>query len=315
MFASRSRCFLALLTVLVATTACGNRRAAPGTSSASPTGASPAPCERVDASWLPQPGKTAVLTLQSAGVERTALVRLPKSFDADNPTRLPLMVDFHGHGGSGNNAQRRHGFDTLADRDDIVMVYPDGTIQASGGRGWATGSVRDRGNIDDVAFVAELLTRLDADLCLDPTRRWAVGHSNGGGLVGILACETPQRFTAFAAVAGAFYGTKSPCNPGVAVKLLEIHGDDDRTVAYLGSTKSGLAVFPPIQEWLADWAARQGCSPMPTTEPTTGALEGEKQEWACPEPAVLTHVRLPGGSHAWPDGAASAIVEFVREAS
>ena len=187
---------------------------------------------------------------------------------------------------------------------------------ADNARGWATGSQRsDRGDIDDVAFVNDLVDRLDADLCLDSAHRWAVGHSNGGGLVGILACESADRFTSFVAVSGAFYGQPGLCEPIRPIRLLEIHGDADPLVSYTGLAKAGVVVFPPIGEWLAGWAARQSCAVTPLEDQAGYGLKGEHQHWACPSPAAVEHIRIAGGGHDWPPGAAGAVLAFLQRTS
>ena len=68
--------------------------------------------------------------------------------------------------------------------------------------GWDASGPRDpaaRG-IDDGLFVSNALTAIQAGYCVSPARIAAAGFSNGGGLVGYLACVLASRIGAFAAV-------------------------------------------------------------------------------------------------------------------
>jgi len=61
--------------------------------------------------------------------------------------------------------------------------------------------------LDDVGFVRYLLDDMNSKYCVDTGRVFAVGHSNGGGFVNMLACdpEMSVRFAAFAMNSAACY--------------------------------------------------------------------------------------------------------------
>jgi poly(3-hydroxybutyrate) depolymerase len=40
---------------------------------------------------------------------------------------VPLVLIFHGSGGTGNAIERMTGFSRVAKRDGLVLVYPEGT--------------------------------------------------------------------------------------------------------------------------------------------------------------------------------------------
>ncbi|KAI5195316.1 hypothetical protein E4T38_09163 [Aureobasidium subglaciale] len=116
-----------------------------------------------------------------------------------------------------------------------LVVYPQGiSLQWQGDP--------DAVGYDDVGFTLELLANLSSTLCIDSSRVYAAGKSNGGGFAAnVLACD-PQAsriFAAFAGASGAYYpgatdancnGDVVPltCNPGrYPIPLFTTHGDSD----------------------------------------------------------------------------------------
>jgi polyhydroxybutyrate depolymerase len=219
-----------------------------------------------------------------------------------------LLIDFHGHGGNGNNALRAHGFEPLAQEHGFVLVAPTGTIQRIGLRGWSTGAPsRDTGNVNDTEFVSDLIDEVARLACIDTTRVWAAGHSNGGGMVTVLACGLPNKIAAFASLAGAVYNTA--CSPGGAVPLIEIHGLADTVVPYDGNATRA------IPDVLHARAELNGCTDRADApEPNAKAT---RYTWTCPSGSPLVHIAIPGQGHSWPEpatiDAAQVIYDFVSQ--
>jgi polyhydroxybutyrate depolymerase len=240
------------------------------------------------------PGSSADRTLQSGGITRIYRVHVPRGYRPSR--RTALVLSFHGHGSSAAGQELMTGFSTLADRDGFLVVYPQGTIGPDGMTGWATGPRKDP-TVNDVRFVADLLTRLQSSLCVDPARIYATGFSNGGAMTVLLACTMAGRIAAFAPVSGSYYPVPGGCRPSRPVPLLEVHGTADRVVPYDGSPARRL---PPIRDWLAQWATRDGCAQQPQVFLRGQGILGER--WTgCREGALVEHYRLAGGAHIWPD--------------
>ena len=62
---------------------------------------------------------------------------------------------------------------------------------------------------DDIAFIGALLDAVEQSVCVDASRVYATGVSNGGGMVARLACELSDRLAAIAPVAGGPYAIAS----------------------------------------------------------------------------------------------------------
>ena len=241
------------------------------------------------------------------GVQRNALVNVPPHRAA---TRLPVVLAFHGAGGTGPLMDSSIGLSRLADRDGFVAVYP-----SSNGKYWNDAGSGPAGG-DDVSFVRALLADLDARLCVDDARVYATGVSNGGGFVARLGCELSDRLAAIAPVAG-LYGVQPPCTPVRPVSVLEVHGTADGTVPYNG--------FPPtgqgsVAGFLALWYARDACAgPVANRRLARGVVAIVRA--GCAAGSTVAHVKLIGGPHAWPSSPSTggpafatsrAVWEFFR---
>lgn len=165
--------------------------------------------------------------------------------------------------------------------------------------------------IDDRIFVSELLDQLSSTLCIDETRIYAAGLSNGGGMTGLVMCDAAlnKRFAAFATVAGAFYPDASlteplfqaECQPalnGRKLPYINLHGLNDTVVAYNGTNNPPPASIP-VPEWVDGWVERNGCS-----APAVGDVEGgtvTQSEWSCGgKEDVVVHRAIEGFGHGWP---------------
>ena len=53
---------------------------------------------------------------------------------------------------------------------------------------------------NDIAMVESLLTHIEGTFCVDPTRVYSTGMSDGGAMTSVLVCIAPDKFAAFAPV-------------------------------------------------------------------------------------------------------------------
>ncbi len=139
------------------------------------------------------------------GVERTALVAVPDARTAGKSS--PLVLVFHGHGGTSANAART--FRIHEAWPEAVVMYPQGlpTVGAltdPAGRlpGWqqTPGGDGDR----DLRFVDAMLDWAKARYAIDLAQVFAAGHSNGGSMVYLLWAVRGDQFAAFAPAASVF---------------------------------------------------------------------------------------------------------------
>ncbi|OCL01449.1 carbohydrate esterase family 1 protein [Glonium stellatum] len=211
-------------------------------------------------------GASANISITSGGLIRSYLIHVPQSYDIDTP--VPLILSYHGRGKNASEQELLSQFSNSSYNPNAIAVYPQGVANSKGTRQWY-GDPDAPTSINDISFTSDLISHLLSRYCLDPTRLYAAGKSNGGGLVGLLACDpvTSGQIAAFAPVSGAFYLNKStgelpPCNPSrLPIPIIEFHGWKDKTIRYLGGPDdSDRGNTTSIPVWVDGWAARDNFS-------------------------------------------------------
>ena len=98
------------------------------------------------------------------------------------------MFDFHGFGSNAVQQMVYGNFKPEADRDDFLIVAPDGQVPADRHFN-LTG---EKGLQNDVQMVGALLDHIEATFCVDTHRVYATGMSDGGAMTSVLACMHEQ---------------------------------------------------------------------------------------------------------------------------
>lgn len=239
-------------------------------------------------------GSSAGFTLEVGGLNRQYRLHLPAGYVPWR--RHSLVIAFHGHSSTAALFEQLTRFSTLADAEHFIAVFPQGAVGPDGRTGWNTGRAKDP-SVNDLLFVSDLLTRLQTQLCVDPTRIYAAGFSNGGGFTAVLACRFADRIAAFASVSGEYYPQPGGCDPARPVPILEIHGTADATVPYLGSRRLH---YPSVSAWVSGWALRDGCRSGPSRFYQQGYVTG--QDWSkCRGSGEVVQYSILSGWHVWPD--------------
>jgi poly(3-hydroxybutyrate) depolymerase len=166
-------------------------------------------------------------TLQSAGGNRSYILRIPDNYDNTRPYRLVFAYHWRGGtmqdvdgGGSSGAVWSYYGLREQAD-DSTIFVAPQGI-----GNGWPNSGGQD------VTFTDDMVELIQGDLCVDEARVFALGFSYGGGMSYALACGRPTAFRAVAVYSG---GVLSGCEGGTQpVAYLGIHGLGDNVLGPSG---------------------------------------------------------------------------------
>jgi polyhydroxybutyrate depolymerase len=244
-------------------------------------------------------GGTLRLALTSGGLARSALLHVPRGAPPGHD--LPLVLAFHGAGGTGAWMEDYSGLTKLSDQRRFLIAYPDAYGPQ---RVWnlarAPGAAPD-----DVAFSRDLIGEVDRRTCLDSSRIFATGVSNGGGMVARLGCDLSTSLRAVAPVAGG-YSTLPTCRPSRPVSVLEIHSMRDAVVPYWGR---GRARAGDVVRYVRAWVKRDGC---PRRAARRAVARGVvRLQWApCAQGTAVTHLRFAGGGHEWPGSASRQVWGF-----
>jgi polyhydroxybutyrate depolymerase len=194
---------------------------------------------------------------------RIVNVHVPASYQPANPAAV--VVFLHAYGSSGSPGGEYLGLEARSDELGFLYLHPEGTTDCMGEQFWnATDACCDfcSSTVDDVAFLSAVLDEVEAQLSVDPTRIYMIGHSNGGFMAYRMACELADRIAAVASLAGATWLDPQSCSPSEPVHILQIHGTLDSTILYDGGLLQGVP-YPGAVETTEMWATDNGCSLVP----------------------------------------------------
>ncbi len=245
-------------------------------------------------------------------------VQVPSGYDASKP--FPLVLVFHGAGGSGENSLDKNGWAAKAEEENFIALAPDGLPSRPGWpanfilnpRLWNDGQLRpesQRSKIDDVAFVKTLLDDISKRIRIDPDRIYVTGHSNGAGMAFRLGAELSERFAAIAAVAGHCWN-QNP-KPARPLPTLYIIGTKDPLVPLAGGevkTPWSRKVNSPVAQTLALWAKALGVTDPPRTTRNSNGVKTVLYGLETGA-ASLTVLYIEGQGHGWPGGEDSKLPE------
>ena len=217
------------------------------------------------------------------------------------------------------------GFDRIADREYLLVVYPDGI-----GKGWNDGrsdlrseAVKDQ--VDDLGFLIALVRELAQSYSVDSARVYATGISNGGLMSYRLACEASDVFAAVAPVAANLsVELASRCHPSRAIPILIIEGTEDPIMPWGGGTVKVLwldrgevlSTLDTFERWKAwDRCPNQQSRPPLDRDPSDGTSVAERVATGCAGGVEVQLDEVRGGGHTWPDGLPYLGVRIVGRVS
>lgn len=246
-------------------------------------------------------------SIVSGSRTRTFDVHLPASYAS--ATTAPLLLVFHGAGGSGRDAERATGLSALSDQYGFIVVYPDAAADSRGT--WALGCNRctwaDAANIDDYRFARDLVDSLAQRYRVDRERVFATGVSLGGSFAYDLACHEPSLLAGTAVVASLPSVEELPlCRaPTRPLRFIAAIGDRDPNVPWDGGTGGSGATYRGAEATAADWASRNQCAAVPTRRELAdangdGQLVRVLEYNNCPAGGFVRFFKVGGVGHTWP---------------
>jgi len=224
------------------------------------------------------------------GLERSYILHIPPGLDISQA--VPLVFVFHGGGQEPAAIQFFSGLDEVADNGHFVLVYPEGV-----GYTWNAGGVccgdALANNIDEAAFVREIISDLETVISIDAKQIYATGFSNGAILAYRLACQMSDVFAAIASVAGTMI--YSPCQPRQPVSVMHIHGLDDSRVPYGGGGEFNL---PSAEQTIATWVDLNDCPFSATVNNPIDKIT-HSAYISCKAGTAVELYAIESGGHGW----------------
>jgi polyhydroxybutyrate depolymerase len=255
------------------------------------------------------------LETRCESIEFGRLTRTYRIYVPANPHNpAPLILVLHGGGGSGSGQEMmtKQRINRIADREGLIVVYPDGV-----GRNWNDGrhdlrAEAAKKDVDDVGFLRELIRVLSARFHVDSKRVYATGMSNGGFMSFRLACDAADVIAAVAPVAANLPAELAPdCKPAQPIPVAMFSGTDDPIVPWNGGSVSVFGMkrgqtLSAVQTF-ETWSKLDGCRKSSTGEPVdrvvadgTSLLLHTRTD--CNGGAEVRLYEIRGGGHAWPGG-------------
>ena len=248
-------------------------------------------------------------TITVDGRVRSYTLHVPSALASTAPA--PLVLVFHGGGGSGAQMERMTHFDAVADREGFIVAYPDGFAGNWNDGRESTVSRAHRAHIDDVGFISALIDALSTRYSIDAKRIFATGISNGGIFSHYLGARLANRIAAIGPVAGGIATDFAPqFSPSQPVSVLIMQGTADPLVPYHGGgvLHGSRGHIVDTDEAVQLWVARNGCSATPSfgTVPDTVKTDSCVADWRLWDNGqagtAVELYRINGGGHTWPGG-------------
>ena len=252
-------------------------------------------------------------SFQHDGIERSYDIVVPETAQG---VAMSLVLSFPGFTNPSEDQAERSGLAARAPVDGFVAVFPQGSdFEGTTPSYFNLETVDDPSLADDVGFTAEILDRVEADLCIDRSRIFVSGFSNGGAFAATLGCALNDRVAAVASVAGVHL---LPDCPGRPMPIIITHGTADDIVLLsegdvgpaadvireYGGNEAQLRMTAavtgtPVRSWVESWAKRNGCRLIDPAVESGSVVETTAYRKCRAEGDVVLQV-IEGGDHEWP---------------
>lgn len=237
---------------------------------------------------------------------------LTTPLEHDGKTPLPLVIDFHGLSEGAEVHSKMSELSPFSQDHGFVLVTPNGTGTPTK---WAI--TPDATGNADLVFTTDMLDQLESSLCVDTSRVYATGLSNGAFISSAVACTLSDRIAAVAPVSGLLH--PKPCDTTRPVPVLTFHGTDDPILLFNGGvgdrlgqimaegagvnpTDSALPAAdlegPGYPQAVKEWAAQNGCKDTFTDTALTDTVT--TRTYDCPADGAVEFQIIKGGGHSWP---------------
>ena len=251
------------------------------------------------------------MDIQANGFNRTYQIHIPPGYASQKP--LPLVVVIHGAFDTGVGMERFSGFSALADRENFLVLYPNGMGLFGYLQHWNAGhccgkAAKDK--VDDVGFLAAAIKDACNKLNVDQSRIYMLGFSNGGMMAYRFAAEKTNMLAGAAFLAASLGGRESeevpewhiPA-PQKPLPVLIMHGLDDQDVPYEGGVskrRGGARTYWSVPDCVAFWTKTDQCSSVAEEKQLYKGRVTVRSWEQCSDGAAVSLWLIKNWGHNWP---------------
>lgn len=232
--------------------------------------------------------------------------------------KRPALILLHGHGASAAmmvglasfGGYKSQAWSTLAERENILLLAPDGVKASDGKKAWndCRSDASTNTTTDDVGFIGALIDQAVTQFDADPERIYVFGGSHGGAMAYRVGIELAPRLAAIGVQSGLMAAQSACPAPTRPLSVFIAHGTDDQIVPYAGGKAGswflhGRGTTLGAEQSAAIWRTLAGLPDTPAVyrfphlradDPTTAT----RYVWGTDSAGVqVEFLRIDGGGH------------------
>jgi poly(3-hydroxybutyrate) depolymerase len=194
------------------------------------------------------------------------------------------VIALHGRGGSNKNWIQP--LSKFTNSGEFIGVYPQGHLNS-----WNLG--QEPSNANDVAFISSIIDTLLSYSNVDENKIFAVGNSNGSGMVNVLG-GVNKRLKAIAPVASQLTERTEINSNAIPLSIFQVNGDQDILIPIDGGMKLGHP-FLSASDSAKKWATHFNCNHNVAVEETEQTILHTYSD--CDDNVVVKYLVLKGLGH------------------
>lgn len=238
-----------------------------------------------------------VQTIESNGTQREYRVYVPKHYDKDRV--YPMLMLVHGYSDNGRLIGAYTGAATLAERQDVILVLPEGYRESSlGPKSWNSGICCGdafQKDLPDSKLLADITEKVSIEYSIDNKKRYIAGFSNGAMMVQKAVIDYPDTYKAMAVFSGSIGANGKVIGaPEKPANALFVNGDNDPTVPSDGGKSKTGFVWKNRQSMIETWT--KNCD----NKQSESLSDREVDRYQCDEGVVVQAELRYGLGHRWP---------------
>ena len=212
---------------------------------------------------------------------------------------VPLLVAFHGGGGRDDAFPQQSKFESLANQEKFIIVYPLAKLQSGNEGEW---ELNTDAQARDIEFVRAVIDDVSSTYAIDPKRIYATGYSLGSMFIYEVVCQLSDRVVAVASFAGSMPIEPRSCSPQRNVSIMHIHGRKDSIISYAGTWDwkdwPQVGTMHDIPGLVSTWRERYNCE---EEDELSSGSTAHIVHTMCDQNVRVEHFRLEDGGHSWPE--------------